>query len=206
MAETMTNHYETLGVPKNADKATIKKAYRRKAAKAHPDRPGGSHHQMVALTRAHDTLTDDAKRARYDQTGEDTGLTPLDAMARERVLQVLGQIMEQLPESQDHVAVIVQVLNQGINASREAIAKTKRVQEQARKKAKRFKHRKGERDFIGDFFAQIIGKAADSMAQHEKQIEILKRAVELAKDYDFAAETMSPSGSFYTMAGWPGFK
>lgn len=64
-------HYDTLGVEKDADAETIKKAWRRKASKAHTDRGGGDHGQMVALNRAHEVLSDPEKRARYDQTGED---------------------------------------------------------------------------------------------------------------------------------------
>ena len=36
----MMNPYEVLGVPEDADKQTIKKAYRKLAAEHHPDRGG----------------------------------------------------------------------------------------------------------------------------------------------------------------------
>ena len=37
MAETKRDYYEVLGVDRNADAATIKKAYRQLAKKYHPD-------------------------------------------------------------------------------------------------------------------------------------------------------------------------
>ena len=37
MAESKRDYYEVLGVDKNADEATIKKAYRQLAKKYHPD-------------------------------------------------------------------------------------------------------------------------------------------------------------------------
>ena len=37
MAESKKDYYETLGVPKDADDAAIKKAYRALAKKYHPD-------------------------------------------------------------------------------------------------------------------------------------------------------------------------
>ena len=37
MADTKRDYYEVLGVDKNADEATIKKAYRTLAKKYHPD-------------------------------------------------------------------------------------------------------------------------------------------------------------------------
>lgn len=39
----MSNHYDALGVPKNADPATIKRAYRRKSREHHPDRQSEGH-------------------------------------------------------------------------------------------------------------------------------------------------------------------
>jgi DnaJ domain len=48
-------HYDTLGVDKSADAATIKRAYRKKSREHHPDR-GGDTSQMIAVNRAFDTL------------------------------------------------------------------------------------------------------------------------------------------------------
>jgi curved DNA-binding protein CbpA len=62
--------YAALGVPKSADRATVRRAYRRASKKAHPDMPGGSGKRFALVKLAHDTLTDDARRAHYDQTGE----------------------------------------------------------------------------------------------------------------------------------------
>src|SRR6202142_1016084 len=62
--------YEDLGVHKNAPKSEIKKAYRRKAMKTHPDR-GGDPYKFHAIQKAYDCLTDDARRAHYDATGQD---------------------------------------------------------------------------------------------------------------------------------------
>lgn len=66
---SMTDLYATLGVPKDADHATIRAAYRKRAKAAHPD-GGGSPSRFALVKLAHDTLTDDARRARYDETGE----------------------------------------------------------------------------------------------------------------------------------------
>lgn len=65
----MTDLYVTLGVPKDADRAAIRAAYRKRAKSAHPD-GGGTPKQFALVKMAHDTLTDEARRARYDETGE----------------------------------------------------------------------------------------------------------------------------------------
>lgn len=61
------NHYQRLGVAKNADLATIKQAYRQKIAHQHPDRQGDDD-GAVWLNIAYETLKDPDKRAKYDQS------------------------------------------------------------------------------------------------------------------------------------------
>lgn len=65
----MKSYYDTLGVPKNASKEDIKKAYREKAKLHHPDRPGGDAEKFKAVGEAYAVLSDDAKRAQYDRFG-----------------------------------------------------------------------------------------------------------------------------------------
>ncbi len=66
--------YEVLGVNKNASAADIKKAYRRLAMKHHPDRNTGDNaikaeRQFKEAKAAYEVLSDEQKRAAYDQFG-----------------------------------------------------------------------------------------------------------------------------------------
>jgi curved DNA-binding protein len=61
----MANAYETLGVPKGASEEEIKRAYRKLAAKHHPDR-GGDTAKFQEVQSAYETLTDPHKRAQHD--------------------------------------------------------------------------------------------------------------------------------------------
>ena len=62
------NPYEVLGVSKNASKADIKKAFRQKSKEHHPDK-GGDETTFKKISSAYDILSDDQKRAQYDQFG-----------------------------------------------------------------------------------------------------------------------------------------
>lgn len=62
------NYYDTIGVSKNASEAEIKKAYRSKAHKLHPDK-GGDKAAFQELNEAYQVLSDKNKRAQYDQFG-----------------------------------------------------------------------------------------------------------------------------------------
>ncbi|MBR5338209.1 MAG: molecular chaperone DnaJ [Lachnospiraceae bacterium] len=72
MAETKRDYYEVLGVPKNADDAAIKKAYRQLAKKYHPDmNPGDAEAEkkFKEASEAYAVLSDADKRRQYDQFG-----------------------------------------------------------------------------------------------------------------------------------------
>jgi DnaJ-class molecular chaperone len=66
----MTDPYRVLNVPRSADQAAIKQAYRKLAKTLHPDRnPGnaGAEQRFKEVTQAYQLLSDPAKRARFDR-------------------------------------------------------------------------------------------------------------------------------------------
>src|SRR4051812_50140408 len=72
------DYYEVLGVNRDADEETIKKAYRRLAMKYHPDRnPDNPKAEELfkEAKEAYEVLCDSAKRAAYDRYGH-AGVDP----------------------------------------------------------------------------------------------------------------------------------
>jgi molecular chaperone DnaJ len=64
------DYYKTLGVPKNASAADVKKAYRRLAQKWHPDANRGNkeaEERFKEISAAYDVLGDQEKRQQYDR-------------------------------------------------------------------------------------------------------------------------------------------
>lgn len=63
------DYYETLGINKGASKDEIKKAFYKLAHKYHPDKKEGDEKKFKEVNEAYQTLSDDAKRSKYDQFG-----------------------------------------------------------------------------------------------------------------------------------------
>jgi molecular chaperone DnaJ len=67
------DYYKALGVPKDADKAAIKKAYRKLAKQLHPDSNAGdpkAEERFKEVSEAYSVLSDDTKRTEYDEARE----------------------------------------------------------------------------------------------------------------------------------------
>jgi molecular chaperone DnaJ len=62
------DYYSILGVNKNSDQATIKKAYRKLAKEKHPD-SGGNEEEFKEINEAYETLGDEQKKLNYDRYG-----------------------------------------------------------------------------------------------------------------------------------------
>ncbi len=66
--------YDILGVSKDADKAELKRAYKKLATKNHPDKNPGddaAEERFKEAAEAYDVLSDDSKKANYDRFGHD---------------------------------------------------------------------------------------------------------------------------------------
>ena len=62
----MADYYQVLGISRDASEQDIKKAYRKLAHKHHPDK-GGDEKKFKELNEAYQVLSDQKKRAQYDQ-------------------------------------------------------------------------------------------------------------------------------------------
>ncbi len=68
------SYYEILEISRDADKTTIKKAYRKMAKKYHPDKNPGdkeAEHKFKLCNEAYQCLSDDQQRSIYDRYGKE---------------------------------------------------------------------------------------------------------------------------------------
>ena len=94
------DYYAILGVPRDADEAEIKRAYRRVALESHPDRfpdDDHAHERFRQASEAYEVLSDPLRRARYDSTrllpeGLDLTKPPSVATARDLFGNLFGDV------------------------------------------------------------------------------------------------------------------
>lgn len=67
------DYYKVLGVPRSATKAEIRSQFRKLSKQFHPDVYGGAdaNEKYAAISEAHEVLSDETKRKKYDQFGKD---------------------------------------------------------------------------------------------------------------------------------------
>jgi molecular chaperone DnaJ len=70
----VSDYYDILSIPRNADDKEVKKAYRNLARKFHPDvcKEPGAEEKFKQINEAYSVLSDPQKRAQYDNMGHET--------------------------------------------------------------------------------------------------------------------------------------
>jgi len=204
------SHYDTLGVAKGADAITIKRAYRKRAAKAHPDRPGGSHQAMVVVDRAYKTLSDPEKRAHYDQTGEDEPKPhpPLDVKATQLIVMMFGQFIEQATDTQDVVEAMRQQIRENQRATKMKVIEQREKIKILEKRKKRIKYTGKGHNLLLEVLQQKIDALSKMAGNVETEAkEVGDRAIEMLREFAYEADAMPPISRMYSFyASGVGFK
>ncbi len=92
------SYYEILEVSRDADKTTIKKAYRAMAKKYHPDKNPGdeeAEHNFKLCNEAYQCLSDDSQRETYDRYGKE-GLQGMGSSRSSGGFDDLGSMFEEM--------------------------------------------------------------------------------------------------------------
>lgn len=198
--------YEVLGVPADATDMHISSAYRKLAKMHHPDK-GGNVENFRKITHAFEVLRDPARRQRYDETGDESGMTNEEAQERAQILSVVQTIISAIVlQSQDdpaHTDFRERIIRQ--MGAKEAKMKMDRLKaEQEIKKTQRFLNRfkrdEGE-DIIGSVIQQSIRQLEDQVRNIDTALELHKKVVAFFITYRY--ETDPPENEGHQNPGEP---
>ncbi len=175
--------YDPLGVDKNASKEEIKKAYRDKSKETHPDKKGNAD-EFKEIARAYSILSVDAKRKRYDTTGNENPEREFEQKFMGLANQTFMQLMEQVDiHHTDLVAEFKDVLKTlRYNMVKERL--TARDQIEKYEEVKKRLKSKGNQAIIV-LLDGGIQNSKERIANLEEEIDFFDKAIEVAQDYDY---------------------
>jgi curved DNA-binding protein CbpA len=176
--------YAALGLSKDADSATIKRAYRKASSKAHPDR-GGDPMAMTRVNVAYDILSDPARRERYDLGGEDLPPTPpLELRARVQLAQAFQSVLQK-PQRLNIPAGAKAFLCEQRRLAQVNISGMRNMREHFSKRAAdvEFTAIAGEPNVLADQIALSIANLDAQLENTQGAVEAIGRALEMLAAY-----------------------
>lgn len=209
--------YAHLGVKRSASTQDIRRAYRARSKQTHPD-AGGSDEEFALTTKALSILSDPARRARYDATG-DVSEAAIDNSTSERaqlLVQLFDAVCQQAAKSNlapwqfDVADAMRELAARQITESHANRKQAERNLAAAEKIVGRFKRRKkrktspaeGEGENLLD---RLMQGRCDPFRQQIRQIDEaiakFEAVLDTLKEYDFAFDAAPPqqSASFFTI-------
>lgn len=191
------DHYAALGVTKDADEKTIKRAYRRKAIKAHPDR-GGTSEAMATLNAAWECLGNAQRRLTYDKTGHDGEGPSVEHAGQSALMEMFDIILN----SGDDKNIVPRVLS-ALLAKKAELQQQMRMMENAKVglTRARTKVRKKKGTGLHIYFVLIDKRLEQVQLAHTeatRHLEEFQHALDLLNDYESIPEAAFVSTIFGT--------
>jgi curved DNA-binding protein CbpA len=186
---TAFDPYAELDVDRDAPKEQIRRAFRAKAKRAHPD-AGGSRDEFERLKRAALVLTDDRRRARFDSAGV-VDDSPDDTQGQARGL-LAAKLLELLAGAEDPLTfdAIGRLRFELRKRRSELVAQIAKVSAGA-KRAEALKSalrgRKGKA-IVEALLGDHLAKFRQAVGEGESQVAVVDAAIEMLRDVevDFA--------------------
>jgi len=181
-------YYEDLGVDKDTTKEEMKKAYKAKSKKTHPDL-GGNRCDFEKVKTAYEVLSDPIKKERYDN-GEDTDLPPIDDLARS---QLMGMFVNAVSdgtniEQADIIGDLEKQLEQSVVNLVRAEQRNRKVEEKWNKVKVRLRHDGSISDVFGFVIKKELDKVSKFDVEHARTVLVLNKMKEMVDTYEYKYE------------------
>jgi len=193
----MNDPYADLGVERTASKASIKRAYRKRAQKAHPDK-GGSTEEFQHIAAAFALLSNDAARERFDTTGQTGPDTSNDNLLQE-LAQLFLSVVDRAVcvESTDILAQMRAVLDRTLSELQQQVAQTLELVKRRERAASRVKVVSGERNLLSEIATHEALAARQMLGRVEEKVDRVKNLIKFLSHYSYAFEPTPPHQSIW---------
>lgn len=189
----MNDPYEILGVNRDATVEDIKRAYKNKARKLHPDH-GGDANAFTELKEASIILLDEDKRLKFDETGYiDSKADNLTALAMESIANFFISSINAMESPAgfnirmtdlDFIKGAKDYFNQQKGQVQINIDRIERQIIKFEKVIKRLKTKR-KNDIIKTMLESHVETIRKLILENRKQIELLTTTLTILEDYEF---------------------
>ncbi len=188
------DHYATLGVPRGAGPDSVKRAFRRKVKKAHPD-AGGTAEAFREVTLAYETLSDPACRSRYDATGDDT--VPNQSAEFAEVAKLVSQAVDAMGDGDVFLACRLGI-EQQVKASEGCKSSCLRSAAKHREAAKKVKRKGGGENLLAAVLEANAQNYERQAAMHQREADRARALLPILAEYEWLADQKNElAGMFF---------
>lgn len=185
----MSALYDALEIPTTATPAEIRKAFRNKSRKAHPDGEG-SKEEMQRLSEAYHVLIDPVRRKQYDETGSTAEFPSALGLVSKMVIQLISETLGagKDPECIDLLAVVKARIEEEIGTLDTKCDQLEKLVAKFKKVAKRLTSKKGKDNLLVQSLMAHIGMLENHIKAIPAEKHKLEECLEFLKDYKYNAE------------------
>ena len=188
------NHYQTLGIQPEASADEVKHAWRRLSSKHHPDRDGGCAETMKAINQAYECLSDEGRRAAYDDAGFMEPAGNVERIATEALTEFFDAAIRA------DQADLVGAVQSGILAARRYIEANRgaavRKRDKLRKQRERIRTRGGARNIAHAIIDPQIQRLDAEIAEADLNLLALEKAKTMLANYESAQDEEASDGGW----------
>lgn len=192
--------YDTLGVPENADEATIKSAWREKTRQHHPDHnPGADPEPFLAIQKAYSILIDPNLRSQYDQFGS-TDPNGIQKLAEKEIVALFLNLIDNVQDL-EHTN-LVEIANGAIDNSQADFQKkvntTKKAITRLTTASRRLRHKSKNNPVAFVIKSKIKGLCND-IKTLRFNIRVGDEMKKMLEDFEYDLDAVDPLSHFMTM-------
>jgi len=185
--------YRELGVDKKASKKEIKKAFRKKAKEAHPDK-GGKREEFESLQHAYTVLINDSMRKQYDETGDDSApKRPAEEQSIAVFINVVMSILREQPHT-DVLATAKEALCQERDRMIQEIRNNKGLIEMKRDQASRFSRIDGGESLVSNALNHSADELEGLNNGLSQRVKVVECAINLTREYRYSFKKVARAG------------
>ena len=184
------DYYEILGVERTATQDQIKKAYMKKARKAHPD-AGGCKQDFQLIALSYNVLSDPDKRGRFDRGESVDESDPMKDVLSSLIQQAFGK-------SEEPMHYIKAEAREAIVNGKKSLMKNEDMSCKVRKKLDKLKKANEKTkntiglQFIVDTMNRFIATGDEANRGIQKSIELYESILLYVENIEYPSEAYQP--------------